>query len=92
MYSIVYTSNTWYALSYSGGKIMKAHPITVRMQPDLEARLDQVAKAADRSRSYIIKKAIQQYLEDIEDVRLVEQRMKNPETISVEEAFRGLDD
>ena len=41
--------------------------ITVRMTPELRARLDELAAATGRSRSYYVRKAIEEFLDDRAD-------------------------
>lgn len=42
----------------------------IRLDPDLEKRLERLAKETGRSKSYYAKLAIRQYLEDREDYLL----------------------
>jgi predicted transcriptional regulator len=37
--------------------------VTVRMQPDTHKKLDKIAASLDRSRSWLINQAVEQYLE-----------------------------
>jgi RHH-type transcriptional regulator, rel operon repressor / antitoxin RelB len=41
--------------------------LTVRLDPELEARLDKLAKATRRPKSHYVKEALRQYFEDRED-------------------------
>jgi RHH-type transcriptional regulator, rel operon repressor / antitoxin RelB len=41
--------------------------LRIRLEPDLEERLDSLAKETRRSKSYYAREAIRQYLEDRED-------------------------
>lgn len=63
----------------------------VRLEPDLEARLERLAKKTGRSKSYYAKEAIRQFLEDREDylLGLAVLERKEP-TISLEELERRL--
>lgn len=69
--------------------------IAVRLPKELEIKLERVADATHRSKSYYIRKALEQYLEDREDYLLAIARLeeKNP-NISLEKALKeiGLDD
>ena len=47
----------------SGGELM----ITVRMTKELRARLDELAAATGRSRSYYVRQAIEEFLDDRDD-------------------------
>jgi RHH-type rel operon transcriptional repressor/antitoxin RelB len=44
--------------------------ITVRLDPEMEERLKRLAKDTGRSKSYYVKQAIENYLEDKEDYLL----------------------
>lgn len=48
-------------------------PITVRLTPDEEARLSSLAERTGRKRSYYVKQALSEYLDDMEDLYLAEQ-------------------
>jgi RHH-type rel operon transcriptional repressor/antitoxin RelB len=41
--------------------------LCIRLEPDLQEKLESLAKETGRSRSYHARKAIRQYLEDRED-------------------------
>ena len=67
----------------------------VRLEPELEKRLERLAKKTGRTKSYYAKEAIRQYVEDREDYLLaVEVSKQNEKTFSLEEVRRklGLDD
>ena len=63
----------------------------VRLERELEARLERLAKKTGRSKSYYAKEAIRQFLEDREDylLGLAVLERKEP-TISLEELERRL--
>jgi RHH-type rel operon transcriptional repressor/antitoxin RelB len=42
----------------------------IRLEPELEARLDRLAKETGRTKSYYAKQAIKEFLEDREDYLL----------------------
>ena len=69
--------------------------IAVRLPEELEAKLEQVAHETHRSKSYYIRKALEQFLEDREDYLLAVARLeeKNPR-VSYEKMRKdlGLDD
>ena len=54
--------------------------IAVRLPKELEMQLDRVASETHRSKSYYIRKALEQFLEDREDYLLAVSRLeeKNP--------------
>lgn len=63
----------------------------VRLEPELEARLEKLAKKTGRSKSYYAKEAIRQFLEDREDYLLGIAVLERKEpTISLEELERRL--
>lgn len=69
--------------------------ITARIPDDLNAALTEVAKQTERSRSYIIVKALQNYVlelqEDIEDHNDAEKILaQNNPTYSLEEVMKEL--
>lgn len=69
--------------------------LTVRLPDGVEMRLDRLSKETGRSKSYYVKKAIEQYIEDREDYLLAVATLekKNP-TISLEQLEKelGLED
>ncbi|HEX3661579.1 MAG TPA: DUF6290 family protein [Acidobacteriaceae bacterium] len=63
----------------------------VRLDPELEKRLEKLAKKTGRTKSYYAKEAIRQYVEDREDYLLaVEISKRNEQTFSLEEVRRKL--
>jgi RHH-type rel operon transcriptional repressor/antitoxin RelB len=63
----------------------------IRLEPDLEKRLEKLAKQTGRSKSYYARIAIQQYLEDREDYLLGIAALERKEPrISLEELEREL--
>lgn len=69
--------------------------IAVRLPKELEKQLERVAKKTHRSKSYYIRKALEQFLEDREDYLLAIARLEeNNPRIPLDEALKeiGLDD
>ena len=71
--------------------------LSVRLPEELERRLDALAKATGRSKTYYVRQALIQKLEDMEDLYLAEAVMERiasgeEKVISAEEFWRGLDD
>ncbi|MBV8438229.1 MAG: ribbon-helix-helix protein, CopG family [Silvibacterium sp.] len=67
----------------------------VRLEPELEARLESLAKATGRTKSFYAKEAIRQYIEDREDSLLADKILSRNEPVyTLEEVKRelGLDD
>jgi RHH-type transcriptional regulator, rel operon repressor / antitoxin RelB len=50
--------------------------IAIRLPPEIEERLDNLAKATGRTKTYYVREAILQYLEDMEDTYLALQRLE----------------
>jgi RHH-type transcriptional regulator, rel operon repressor / antitoxin RelB len=50
--------------------------LAVRLDPDLEARLAAVAKRTGRSKSYYARQAIEDKIEELEDIALLEEALK----------------
>lgn len=49
--------------------------LAIRLPADVEARLDALAKATGRTKTFYAREAILQHLEDLEDLYLAEQRL-----------------
>lgn len=66
--------------------------ITVKIPDDMAKFLDKLAKEEERSRSYYVRKAIAQYLEDAADImaakRALAEHKKNPKTYTLEQVMR----
>jgi RHH-type rel operon transcriptional repressor/antitoxin RelB len=63
----------------------------IRLEPELEKRLERLAKQTGRSKSYYAKLAIRQYLEDREDYLLGIAALERKEpTVPLEELEREL--
>jgi RHH-type rel operon transcriptional repressor/antitoxin RelB len=67
----------------------------IRLEPELEEKLDSLAKETGRSKSYYARETIRQYLEDHEDyLKGIAALERREPTITLEELERrlGLDD
>jgi RHH-type rel operon transcriptional repressor/antitoxin RelB len=65
--------------------------IGVRLDPELEAKLEKLARKTGRSKSYYVREAIRRYLEDREDYLLgIAVLERNEPAISLEELERRL--
>lgn len=53
-------------------------PISIRLAEDIEARLEHLAKLTGRTKTYYIRQAILEKLEDLEDIYMAEQVLENP--------------
>jgi RHH-type transcriptional regulator, rel operon repressor / antitoxin RelB len=70
--------------------------LALRLPPDIEARLEAVAKRTGRTKSFYAREAILEYLEDLEDLYLAEQsyadiKSGKTKTISLSEVLRDDD-
>jgi RHH-type rel operon transcriptional repressor/antitoxin RelB len=74
---------------YSWSSIMLA----IRLTPDIEKRLDRLAKRTGRTKTYYAREAILKHLEDLEDVYDAEKRLEDlyagrSYTVPLEEVMR----
>ena len=51
--------------------------LAIRLPADVEGRLDALAKRTGRTKSFYAREAIIEYLEDLEDIYLAEQRLED---------------
>jgi RHH-type rel operon transcriptional repressor/antitoxin RelB len=65
--------------------------IAIRLAPDIEDRLERLAKKTGRTKTSYAREAILEHLEDLEDVQLATKRLERPaKTYSAEEAKHEL--
>lgn len=66
--------------------------VTARLPEDMVAALDHAARELHSSRADIIRRAIEAYLEDFDDLSVALQRLRDPsdESVDWEEAKRAL--
>jgi RHH-type rel operon transcriptional repressor/antitoxin RelB len=65
--------------------------LTVRLDPELQARLDELAEATGRSKSHYVRQALEEFLEDRADYLLAISLLeKNDPTIGLDELRREL--
>jgi len=50
--------------------------LALRLPPEIEARLDELARRTGRSKSFYAREAILEHLDDLEDIYLAEQRLE----------------
>jgi RHH-type rel operon transcriptional repressor/antitoxin RelB len=69
--------------------IRRATVIAIRIPQDLEARLERLAKRTGRTKTYYVREAIVEHLDDLEDRYLAEQELASiragAKTYSIEE-------
>ncbi len=64
----------------------------VRLEPELERRLEELARATRRSKSYHVQESIRQYLEDSEDYLLgISVLERNETAVSLQDLERELE-
>ncbi|MFZ5593004.1 MAG: type II toxin-antitoxin system RelB family antitoxin [Pseudomonadota bacterium] len=74
-------------------------PLSIRLPPDVEARLQKLAALTGRSKTYYAIEAIREHLDDLEDIFLAEKRLEDiragrTQTIPLEEVMKqyGVED
>jgi RHH-type rel operon transcriptional repressor/antitoxin RelB len=55
-----------------------SRPISIRLPDALATELDDAAESADRSRSWLIQKALEAYLADLSDLQISLDRLRDP--------------
>ena len=73
--------------------------LAIRLPADVEARLDALAKATGRTKTFYAREAILEHLDDLEDVYLAERRLEDiragrSTTVPIEDVMKryGLED
>jgi len=51
--------------------------LAIRLPEDIELRLNNLAKKTGRSKTFYVREAILEYLDDLEDLYLAEKRLSN---------------
>lgn len=51
--------------------------LTIKLPPDVESRLDQLAISTGKTKEYYAQQAITLHLDDLEDLYIAEQRMRD---------------
>lgn len=65
--------------------------LAIRLDPDIESRLERLAKKTGRTKTFYAREAILEHLENLEDVYLATQRLERPgKTYSAEEVKHEL--
>jgi len=67
--------------------------VSIRLPDDIAKRLDELAKSLDRPKTYIVTKALREYLEEYEDYLIALHRLndKNDRVISERDFLKGQD-
>lgn len=67
--------------------------LAVRLDPDLETRLNAVVRSTGRSKSYYLREALREKIEEMEDIALLEEALRDPDagkTVTLEQMKREL--
>ena len=65
--------------------------LAIRLDPEIERRLELLAKKTGRTKTFYAREAILEHLEDLEDIYLATQRLERPaKTYSAEEVKNEL--
>ncbi|MGZ8212881.1 MAG: type II toxin-antitoxin system RelB family antitoxin [Methylosarcina sp.] len=70
--------------------------LAIRLPEDLEKRLDNLAKRTGRTKTFYARQAIEQHLDDLEDLYLAEQRLTEiragrTQTVPLEDVLKQYD-
>ena len=68
--------------------------LSVRLNADLEEKLDKLSESTSRSKSFYVKQALQRYLKDVDDYFEVKSRDNNTENklITIEDIEKSVDE
>lgn len=65
--------------------------LAIRLDPEIEKRLELLAKKTGRTKTFYAREAILEHLEDLEDIYLASKRLARPaKSYSAEEVKNGL--
>lgn len=59
-----------------------------RLGDDLEKRLDHLAKTTGRTKTFYVRKLIEEHIEDLEDRYIAEHRLENPQPLLTSQEVR----
>lgn len=70
--------------------------LAIRLPEDLEKRLENLARRTGRTKTFYARQAIEQHLDDLEDIYLAEQRLADiragrTKTIPIEDVLKQYD-
>ena len=70
--------------------------LAIRLQPEIEGRLDALAKQTGRTKTYYAREAILKYLDELEDIYLSEKRLEDlragrSKTVPLEDVMKKYD-
>ena len=52
--------------------------VSIRIPDEIAKQIDEIAKETERSKSFIIQKAIESYIDDFSDLQIALDRLNNP--------------
>jgi RHH-type transcriptional regulator, rel operon repressor / antitoxin RelB len=52
--------------------------LAIRLDPEIESRLERLAKKTGRTKTFYAREAILEHLDDLEDIYLVSKRLERP--------------
>lgn len=52
------------------------HTVSFQIQEQLNSKLEHIAKLQERSKGYIVRKAVESYLQDLEDIQSAEKALE----------------
>ncbi len=63
--------------------------MTVQLEPEIESQFDEAAQHTGETKDNLVRQALLSYLEDLQDARIIEERLKTAgKRISLEEIGR----
>ena len=68
-------------------------PVSLRLPPEIEARLESLARRTGRTKSFYIREAVLEHLDELEDLYLAERRLQDvlsgrSDTLPLEEILK----
>lgn len=68
-------------------------PVSLRLPADIESRLESLARRTGRTKSFFIREAVLEHLDDLEDLYLAERRLRDvlsgrSDTMPLEEVLK----
>ncbi len=63
--------------------------IAIRLSPEIEGRLEALAQKTGRTKSFYVREALEEHLEDLEDAYLAEERFRTmKDTIPLDDLLK----
>lgn len=64
--------------------------LALRLPPEIEKRLDELARKTGRTKSFYAREAILEHIGELEDYYLAEERMRDPQPVAWKDAVAEL--